>query len=193
MIRINLLPFRAARRKENIRRQVSVFVLLLIFFILALFYYNLLMNNTIARKRSEIKSVKKQIVLYKKKVNKVSSIKKKLKIMQQKFDIIKSLQAERRKPVELLDKMTGIIVPKRMWLTSLKTDNKNVKITGIAFDNKTVADFMTRLENSSLFSNVDLKNIRMKKIDKTIQMKAFEVLCRKMVVKNKKPIKKVKK
>jgi len=193
MIRINLLPFRAARRKENIRRQVSVFVLLLIFFMLALFYYNLLMNNTIARKRSEIKSVKKQIVLYKKKVNKVSSIKKKLKNMQQKFEIIKSLQVRRRESVELLDKMTGIIVPKRMWLTSLKTDNKNVKITGIAFDNKTVADFMTRLENSSLFSNVDLKNIRMKKIDKTIQMKAFEVLCRKMVVKNKKPIKKVKK
>ena len=193
MIRINLLPFRAARRKENIRRQVSVFVLLLIFFILTLFYYNLLMNNTIARKKSEIKSVKKQIVLYKKKVNKVSSIKKKLKNMQQKFEIIKSLQVRRKEPVELLDKMTGIIVPKRMWLTSLKTDNKNVKITGIAFDNKTVADFMTRLENSSLFSNVDLKNIRMKKIDKTIQMKAFEVLCRKMVVKNKKPIKKVKK
>jgi len=27
MIRINLLPFRAARKKENIRRQISVFVL----------------------------------------------------------------------------------------------------------------------------------------------------------------------
>ena len=193
MIRINLLPFRAARRKENIRSQVSVFVLLLIFFILALFYYTLSMNGEIVKKRSEIKSVKNQIVLYKKKVHKVSGIKKKLKIMQQKFDIIKSLQAKRREPVELLDKMTGIIVPKRMWLTSLKTDNKSVKITGIAFDNKTVADFMTRLEVSSLFSNVDLKNIRMKKIDKTVQMKAFEVLCRKPVVKNNKSIKKVKK
>ncbi len=193
MIRINLLPFRAARRKENIRRQVSVFVLLLIFFILALFYYTLSMNEKIVKKRTEIKSVKNQIVLYKKKVNKVSGIKKKLKIMQQKFDIIKSLQAKRREPVELLDKMTGIIVPKRMWLTSLRTDNKSVRITGIAFDNKTVADFMTRLEGSSLFSNVDLKNIRMKNIDKTVQMKAFEVLCRKSVVKNNKPIKKVKK
>ncbi len=193
MIRINLLPFRAARRKENIRSQVSVFVLLLIFFILALFYYTLLMNKKIVRKRSEIRSVKNQIVLYKKKVNKVSGIKRKLKIMQQKFDIIKSLQAERRKPVELLDKMTGIIVPKRMWLTSLNTDHKNVRITGIAFDNKTVADFMTRLEGSSLFSNVDLKNIRMKKIDKTVQMKAFEILCRKPAVKNNKSIKKVKK
>ena len=192
MIRINLLPFRAARRKENIRSQVSVFVLLLIFFILALFYYTLLMNKKIVKKKSEITSVKRQIVLYKKKVNKVSGIKKKLKIMQQKFDIIKSLQSKRRKPVELLDKMTGIIVPKRMWLTNLKTDNKNVRITGIAFDNKTVADFMTRLETSSLFSNVDLKNIRMKKIDKTVQMKAFEVLCRKAVVKNNKPRKKVK-
>jgi type IV pilus assembly protein PilN len=27
MIRINLLPFRAARKKENIRRQLSIYVL----------------------------------------------------------------------------------------------------------------------------------------------------------------------
>ena len=30
MIRINLLPFRAARKKENVRRQVSVFLLSLV-------------------------------------------------------------------------------------------------------------------------------------------------------------------
>ncbi len=184
MIRINLLPFRAARRKENIRRQVSVFILTLIFFILVLFYYTLLTNQKIATKQTEIKNVNTQIVLYKKKVRKVTGIKKKLKVMQQKFDIIKRLEAKRREPVVLLDKMTGIIVPKRMWLTSLYTGNKSVKIDGIAFDNKTVADFMTRLEASHLFSGVDLKNIRMKKIDKNIQMKAFEVLCRKLSATN---------
>ncbi len=184
MIRINLLPFRAARRRENVRVQVSVFLLTLVFILLALFYYTTIMNRKIAVARSEISNLNKQIMIYRKKVRKVAGIKKKLKIMRQKFDIINKLQIKRRQPVILLDKMTGIIVPKRMWLTSLRTDNSNVWISGIAFDNKTVADFMTRLESSSLFSDVDLKRINMKRIDKNILMKGFEVVCKKAVIKN---------
>lgn len=38
MIRINLLPYRAAQKKENIRRQISIFLLLLILMTLALFF-----------------------------------------------------------------------------------------------------------------------------------------------------------
>ncbi len=183
MIRINLLPFRAARRKENIRKQVSVFVLFLVFFILALFYYTTTMNKKIAYSKNRVKKLNEQVVIYKKKVSRVTDIKKKLKIMRQKFAIINSLQYQRRQPVILLDKMTDIIVPKRMWLTNIITNRSNVRIKGIAFDNKTVADFMTRLEVSPLFSGVDLNNIRMKKINKDIFMKDFDVLCRRAAYK----------
>ncbi len=179
MIRINLLPFRAARRKENIRRQVSVFVLLIIFFILSLTYYTLSINKKIISVKADISNVKQQIRLYRQKANRVTDINKKLKIMKKKLDIVKDLQAKRREPLILLNKMSKIVVPKRMWLTSLKTDNTHVKIKGIAFDNKTVADFMTRLEASSLFISVDLKNLRMKNFGKTMQMKKFEIICMK--------------
>ena len=46
MIRINLLPFRAARKKENIRRQVSIFLLSLAFLLIILFYYNWSLGST---------------------------------------------------------------------------------------------------------------------------------------------------
>lgn len=190
MIRINLLPFRAARRKENIRRQVSVFVLLMIFFVLALTYYTTLMNQKMVRIKAEISNVKQQIKLYRKKARRVTDINKKLKIMKKKLSIVKNLQTKRREPVILLDKITGIVVPKRMWLTKLKSGSRNVTFQGIAFDNKTVADFMTRLEASSLFSSVDLKNLKMKKLDKTMQMKSFQVFCSKSDLKNNKNVKK---
>jgi len=137
------------------------------------------MNQKMVRIKAEISTVKQQIKLYRKKARRVTDINKKLKIMKQKLSIVKNLQTKRREPVILLDKITGIVVPKRMWLTKLKSGSKNVTIQGIAFDNKTVADFMTRLEASSLFSSVDLKNLKMKKFDKTTQMKSFEVFCRK--------------
>ena len=40
MIRINLLPYRAARKKENIRIQFNIFIGSLILVALAIFYFN---------------------------------------------------------------------------------------------------------------------------------------------------------
>ncbi|HAR33905.1 MAG TPA: pilus assembly protein PilN, partial [Desulfobacter sp.] len=53
MIRINLLPFRLARKKENIRRQVSVFFLSLIFIFLALGWALSMLNNKISLIQNE--------------------------------------------------------------------------------------------------------------------------------------------
>ena len=41
MIRINLFPFRAARIKENIRRQVTIYLLSTVFLILAMSYFTI--------------------------------------------------------------------------------------------------------------------------------------------------------
>ena len=67
MIRINLLPFRAARRRENIRQQVSVFVLLIIFLILGLSYYSIHLDKKIKIIQNEIVRVENEIALYKEK------------------------------------------------------------------------------------------------------------------------------
>lgn len=179
MIRINLLPFRAARQKENIRRQVSVFVLLIILMILALVYYTDHINMKIIGLKSDIKGVNSQISLYKEKADRVTKIKKQLKILDKKLELVESLKNQRRKPIELLDAMTRLIVSKRMWLTELRTNASGVILKGMAFDNKTVADFMTRIEGSPLFGTVDLKKLERKKMGDGIQMKAFEVFCHK--------------
>ena len=135
MIRINLLPFRAARRKENIRRQVSVFVLMIVLFVLGLAYYTIHLDKKMDLIRSDISGVKSQISLYKEKADKVTRIKESLAVLERKLAIVRSLELKRREPVELLDGMTSLVVPKRMWLTSLKTGESTVTLNGIAFDN----------------------------------------------------------
>ena len=47
MIRINLLPFRSDRKKENIRRQLSIFVLSLILAVVAIFGINFFLSSQI--------------------------------------------------------------------------------------------------------------------------------------------------
>ena len=177
MIRINLLPFRAARKKENIRRQVSIFSLMLVLVILSLVYYTTWVDRKIEHLNSGISQLKGQIALYKDKADEVTSIKKKLKILEQKLAIVQSLEAKRKAPVSLIEAFTQLIVPERMWITSLKTDQKSVVLQGLAFDNKTVADFMTRVEQSSLFSGIDLKTLQMKQIKGDARIKSFEVSC----------------
>ncbi len=179
MIRINLLPFRVARKKENIRRQISVFLLLILLTAVVLVWYTRIMNSQILIVKEKTKQVNAQILKYKEKADRVTKIKKDLKVLEEKLEIVSSLQKQREKQLILFNGMTDLIVPGRMWLESIKTDKNNITIKGVAFDNPTIADFMEKLEKSSLFSKIDLKTAKMKKFKDGLMLKSFELLCRK--------------
>ena len=176
MIRINLLPFRVARKKENIRRQISVFLLMILLTMVALFWYAQFINKQILIVREKTNQVNHQIATYKEKADRVAKIKKDLKTLEEKLEIVSSLKKQRGKQLTLFDNMTDLVVPERMWLESFKTDQNNVVIKGVAFDNPTIAEFMEKLERSSLFNKVDAK---MKKFKDDIMLKSFELVCRK--------------
>ena len=186
MIRINLLPFRVARKKENIRRQISVFLLLILLTAVALVWYTQVINKQIIIIKAKTEQVNSQILKYKAKADQVARIKKNLKILKEKLEIVSLLEKQREKQLVLFDGMTDIIVPGRMWLESFKIDNNTVTIKGIAFDNPTIADFMKNLEKSPLFGKVDLKTAKMKKFKDGVMLKSFELLCRKETPKEEK-------
>ncbi|MCD4677660.1 MAG: PilN domain-containing protein [Desulfobacula sp.] len=179
MIRINLLPFRLARKKENIRRQISIFLLSILFTVVALGWYTQIINKKILTIKEKTEQVNHQILKYKEKADRVAKIKKDLKVLKEKLEIVSSLKKQREKQLILFDGMTELIIPGRMWLQSFKTDQNNITIKGIAFDNPTIADFMKELEKSSLFSKVDLKTAKMQKFKKDVMLKSFELLCSK--------------
>ena len=178
MIRINLLPFRAARKKENIRRQASIFMLSLVFLLIIFFYYNFSLSNKIDSLNTNIKNTKTELAKYNKINDEIAQIKKKLNNLKKKMAVMKTLEANRFEPTRLLDIMTQVVVPKRMWFTYLESSAENVKINGIALDNKTVADFMVRLEDCGLFKEVDLKTLKRTKAQAT-DLKSFAISCTK--------------
>lgn len=181
MIRINLLPFRSDRKKENIRRQVSIFLLSLAFMLIILFYYNFSLNSKIDNLNAKIKDTNSELEKYEKINKEIAEIKKKLDNLKKKMAVMDTLEAGRFAPIRLMDAMTQVVVPKRMWFTSLQSKGQRVAISGVALDNTTVADFMVRLENSGLFKEVDLKTLKSSKStkDATSNFKTFSIVCTK--------------
>jgi type IV pilus assembly protein PilN len=90
--------------------------------------------------------------------------------------VIRELEVSRYEPVRLMETINQVLVEKRMWLTGLKYSTRDVSVSGLALDDKTVADFMLRLEGCGLYSKVDLKGLKQVEIQKT-QVKSFEVSC----------------
>jgi len=186
MIRINLLPFRAARKKENIRRQVSIFFLSFFLVVIVLVYYHISLGSKISSLKAKIETTKKEVAKYDKINKDIASLKNKLAILKKKTSVIESLEKNRFEPVRLLDTMSLKVIAKRMWFKSFKSRDKTVEIDGLALDNKTVADFMTRLQRTGLFSAVKLKAIKKTKVKDT-DLKSFQIFCtRKDMTKSKK-------
>jgi type IV pilus assembly protein PilN len=180
MIRINLLPFRKARKKENVRKQISIFILVVIFLTLGMSYLVLTLNRKIEDFDNRIKTSTKQLSELTVLTNEIDDIKKRLGIIKKKIAVIKNLEQNRKSSVILLDTMTSMVIPGRMWFVSLSAASDSVVINGLALDNKTVADFMIKLEGSKLFSSVSLKTLKQQAI-KDVGLKNFEISCRKIV------------
>jgi type IV pilus assembly protein PilN len=181
MIRINLLPYRERRKKEILQRQIAIFGFLSAIFIAGLISFNLILNGRISAAQATVETTKKEIANYNLINKEIEEIIKKLDILKKKTIVIESLQEERKKPLELVDTMTKVIIPKRMWFTSLTSNKESVSIDGIALDNKTVADFMTSLETTNLFTAVNLKSIRQETIkERNLNLKRFEIVCNKI-------------
>jgi type IV pilus assembly protein PilN len=176
MIRINLLPYRAARKKENIRIQVNVFLGSVFIVILLVVWANAFLGGKIEDLNSEITSTREQVAKYKKINQEIAEIKKKLEVLDRKIKVIESLQAGRKAQVQNLDSLYQLLVEKRMWYDQIEERGDRFSLKGIALDNHTVADFMTRVEKSDRFQNVRLSTIRQYELKgKDLKLKQFEV------------------
>jgi type IV pilus assembly protein PilN len=176
MIRINLLPYRAARKKENIRIQVNVFIGSIIIVALLIWFFNSHLNGRIDQLDGQISDTKAQIAKYKSQMDEIAEIKKKLALLDRKIKVIESLEADRKAPVQNMDSFYHLLVEKRMWYDKIEEKNVDFVVTGVALDNQTVADYMTRIEKSDRFQNVRLASVKQHTLKgKELKLKKFEV------------------
>ncbi|UCD86843.1 MAG: PilN domain-containing protein [Desulfobacterales bacterium] len=182
MIRVNLLPVRAARKKENIRRQVSIFFLSAVMGLAFMGYLAYNLSGKINNMEEDIEDTQNELAELEAINKQVKEIQDKLNRLQAKMDIIQRLDANRIGSVRIMDALTSLVVAQKMWLTSLTEAGGQVTLNGVAVDNKTVADFMRRLEESPYFDQVNLLATRQVAMAEGRKFKGFSVTCQAVIL-----------
>lgn len=155
MIRINLLPVRAAQKREKVRSQLSIFFLCLILVLIgcgALYVREMTAINEV---RAEIADIDQQNRQLRKKIGQVRDFEQKQEELRQKLDVLQTLKAGKQGPVRLLDELSSAL-PDKLWLTQFSEKNGTISLSGIADTEKRVADFMRTLEDSPYYRDIEL-------------------------------------
>ena len=179
MIRINLLPYRDVRKQAHNRRAIGIYLVCTGLTVALIIGAQVYLNAAVDDLNIQLSATRKELESVNKIVQEINQLKKKLEVLKSKAAVIESLEANRRAPLILLNSLADLVVVKRMWFTNLTEKEGTVEIQGFALDNKTVADFMTRLEQSGLFQDVTLKTLKQEKYRDNIFLKQFQIACRK--------------
>ena len=165
MARINLLPWRAERRKQ---RQKDAMVMLalsavaaVVLSFLIIGFYNAQIDGQNERNQflqARIAEVDTQIA----EIDELDQ--KKSKLLARK-EVIERLQANRSQMVHLFDSLVRTI-PDGVILTSIKQDNETLTLEGRSQSNARVSTYMRNLEGSGWMTNPELSIIEARGTDK---------------------------
>jgi len=188
MIKINLFPFRAIRAKENIRRQVTIYLLSAIFILLALSYYALDLNKKVKILRADQEAKQHKLATFQATIAKLKRLEDTIRDVELKLKTIQDLEKDKTGPVRLLDDIAMSVPRDKLWLISLKEKAGTLALEGTAMDNETVADFMNRLESKESMNSVELVKTQQKEIATLkLNLMNFTITCKTYAYKEPEP------
>lgn len=187
MIRINLLPFRAARKIENIRRQITIYVLLVVLTIISIGYVFIQINGELTALKQEKNIVDAELKTYQKTLNEIKLLEKQIKEIKTKLGVIKTLEKGKAGPVLLLEAISNAVPKDKLWLNSFSESNGKIALSGTAMDNETVALFMDNLKNTGQIQTVELRGTQLRDIPQyKLKVSDFSLDCTQMPATEKK-------
>lgn len=182
MIKINLLPVRAAKKKETLRQQILILMVSILSIValcvIAFFFIQMKIQST----KGEIERSETEIQDLKTKIGKVNDLKKLKEEVKKKLDVLSALRKGKVGPVHRLMVISDS-TPDKLWLTKYSENGSDVGISGIAYNEELIAEFMRNLQASSDYENVELVvseqtnigGIKAKKFDLKIKLKTAKV------------------
>jgi type IV pilus assembly protein PilN len=156
MIRMNLLPVREERRKADIQQQLVLVAGTILLTLLVMGAYHLHLTAKISGVRERSVRLQKEIDDFGPQLAQVEDFRRKKEGIEKKLDVITKLDRARSGPVHMLDEL-AIHTPERIWLTEIETKGDRIAIEGISLDNELVALFLTSLNGSPYFRDVELE------------------------------------
>jgi type IV pilus assembly protein PilN len=161
MAKINLLPWRAERRKQRQKEFLTLLGICGLFGVAAAFggmqYFDAQIENQQARNtllQNEITALDARIV-------EIQDLERQRAALLARKEVIEQLQANRSQMVHLFSEMVKTI-PEGVRLTSIKQAGNLLSLDGVAQSNARVSSYMRSLERSGWMTNPDLSIIEAK-------------------------------
>jgi len=159
VILINLLPHREAARKLrrdqfNISLGASALVGGLLAGIIFLWY-----QGQISKQQAKNQVLQTEIKRFDAQIKDIATLEAEITALRARQQAVEDLQADRNLPVHLLTELVRQ-VPDGIYIASMRQDNQNVTLQGVAQSNERVSEFLRNLGNNTpWFSKPELVEI----------------------------------
>ena len=155
MIRINLLPVRAAKKKETAVQQVVIFCVVIVISAAVVLSLYFLKQVQVTNTKKDITTANAKINELKAKIGKLEELKTLKEQVKKKLDVLAQLRKNKSGPAQRLATLSDT-TPDQLWLTAYSETGDIVKISGIAFTEELIAQYMGALEASKDYMAVEL-------------------------------------
>lgn len=155
MIKINLLPVRAAKKKETAIQQFVITGVAVVVIAMVVVSLYVVKHVQVAAAKEDITSANNRINELKTKIGKLEELKALKEQVKKKLDVLAQLRKNKTGPAQRLATLSDL-TPEQLWITNYGESGQDIKISGIAFTEELIAQFMKSLEASSDFMAVEL-------------------------------------
>jgi len=159
MARINLLPWREARREELKRAFLSILGFVVVCAIVLLFLADRLENARIDHQKARNTYLTQNIAQLDKQVEEIRDLQRRRNQLIDRMRVIQELQGNRPIIVRVLDQLVRT-VPDGVFYTSVTAVDQNLAIEGVAESNNRVSSLMRRLDASDWLKDPNLDAVR---------------------------------
>ena len=159
MARINLLPWREARREELKRAFLSILGLVAAMAVVMVILADRVVNAQIDNQNSRNDYITQNIRELDKQVEEIRDLQRKRNQLIDRMRVIQELQGNRPIIVRVLDQLVRTI-PDGVFYTSVISQGQQLSIDGVAESNNRVSSLMRRLDASDWLKNPNLDAVR---------------------------------
>ena len=148
MILVNLLPHREAARKR--RRElffISLGIAALVGGLICGGVYSWYQAQISAQKDKNL-TLKNEITKLEGQIKDIAGLQQEIAALRARQTAVEDLQGNRNLPVYLLDELVKQL-PDGVYITSMRQENQNVLLTGVAQSNERVSELLRNLNNNS--------------------------------------------
>ncbi len=159
MARINLLPWREQRRKEQQRRFLSMLGLTAVLGLAVLVGAHLYISGLIDNQNMRLNRLRQEIRVVDRQIREIRDLDKAKRALMDRMEIVQQLQRSRPEIVHIFDELVTTL-PDGAYLTEVIQQGNTLKISGKAESDARVSNYMRNLERSPWLKNPKLSVIQ---------------------------------